>query len=112
MHEIKAIIQSFMRDKVLDALREIEGLPGIAVSEVLVFVRTRKQVAGKNSEPGGQHVKMTKLETVVSDALLERAVRAIQEHAHTGNPGDGKIFVYAVTDVIRIRTGERGESAI
>lgn len=110
MHEVKAIIRPFMLDKVLDSLRQIEDMPSIAVSEVKVFPRTQR--AAETGEPAAQHLKMTKSEIVVSDALLERVVRTIQEHAHTGNPLDGKIFVYQVNDVIRIRTGERGEAAI
>ncbi|HWR14812.1 MAG TPA: P-II family nitrogen regulator [Terriglobales bacterium] len=110
MHEIKAIIQPFMLDKVLDSLRQVENMPGVAVSEVRVLSRTR--MAAENGEPATEHLKMTKIETVVSDALLEIVLRTIQEHAHTGNPLDGKIFVYQVNDVIRIRTGERGEAAI
>ena len=112
MKEIKAIIQPFMLDKVLEALHGIEDLPGLTVSEVRGFGRTR----GRNSDAGAagpsQYVKKAKLEVVVPDVLLERVLRTIQEHAHTGNLGDGKIFVYRVDDVLRIRTGERGDAAI
>jgi nitrogen regulatory protein PII len=59
-----------------------------------------------------QYVKKSKVEVVIPDALVERVVRTIQEHAHTGNLGDGKIFVYSVDDVVRIRTGEQGDAAI
>jgi nitrogen regulatory protein P-II 1 len=112
MKEIKAIIQTFMLDKVLDGLREIEELPGITVSEVHGFGRTRGRSADAEADELVQYVKKSKIEVVVSDDHVERVVRTIQEHAHTGNIGDGKIFVYEVADVIRIRTGERGRAAI
>ncbi len=61
---------------------------------------------------GVEYVKKSKLELVIPDHLVEAVVRTIREKAHTGNPGDGKIFVYTVDDVVRIRTGEHGESSI
>ena len=112
MKEIKAIIQPFMLEKVLDSLREIEGLPGLTVSEVRGFGRTRGRSAAARTEEPVQYVKKSKVEVVVPDNLVECVVRTIQEHAHTGNLGDGKIFLYEVADVIRIRTGERGGAAI
>ena len=112
MKEIKAIIQPFMLDKVLDGLREIENLPGISVSEVHGFGRTRGRSADAAADELVQYVKKSKVEVVVPDDLMEHVVRTIQEHAHTGNIGDGKIFVYEVADVIRIRTGERGDFAV
>ena len=112
MKEIKAIIQPFMLEKVLDSLREIEGLPGITVSEVRGFGRTRGRSSDVRTEEPVQYLKKSKVEVVVPDNLVERVVRTIQKHAHTGNLGDGKIFVYEVADVIRIRTGERGSAAI
>ena len=112
MNEIKAIIQPFMLDKVLDSLRQIEGLPGVTVSEVRGFGRTRGRAAVENDEAAVRYVNKAKIEVVVADALVEPVVHAIQEHARTGNLGDGKIFVYKVAEVIRIRTGERGEPAI
>jgi nitrogen regulatory protein P-II 1 len=110
MNEIKAVIQPFMLDKVLDALHLIEELPGVLVSEAQVFPRRARELTSEDAAV--QHVKMIKIETVVSDALLERVVETIRGHARTGNPGDGKIFVYKITDVIRISTGEHGEAAI
>ena len=112
MKEIKAIIQPFMLEKVLDALRGIEDLPGLAVSEIRGFRRTRGRAADAVADSPVNYVKMTKIETVVNDALVEKVVRVIEESARTGNVGDGKILVYEVDEVVRIRTGERGEAAI
>lgn len=112
MKEIKAIIQPFMLDKVLEGLHDIEELPGLTVSEVRGYGRTRGRRADAAADEPVQYVKKAKIELVVPDALVERVVRTIQEHAHTGNIGDGKIFVYPVDDVVRIRTGERGEAGI
>lgn len=111
MKEIKAIIQPFMLEAVMDALRRIDNLPGITVSDVRGFGRTRGRT-GNEHDATVRYLKKTKIELVVHDALVELVLHAIQEHARTGNLGDGKIFVYTVDDVMRIRTGERGEDAI
>ena len=71
-----------------------------------------KQLQSKVVEDLVEYAKKVKLEIVVPDRLVERVVNIIQANAHTGSPGDGKIFVYPVEDVIKIRTGERGEGAI
>lgn len=113
MKEIKAIVQPFLLSKVVEALKEIEGLPGVTVSEVQGFGQA-KAIGSPGAFLDGaiEYVKKSKLEVVVSDRLAERVIQVIREHAHTGNPGDGKIFIHPVDDVVRIRTGERGESAI
>lgn len=113
MKEIKAVIQPFMLSKVVEALKEIEGLPGVTVSEVRGFGRAR--AAGSPNpvlDEGIEYVKKAKLEIVVPDQLVEPVLRVITEKAHTGNAGDGKIFVYPVYDIVKIRSGERGEKAI
>jgi nitrogen regulatory protein P-II 1 len=113
LKEIKAIIQPFMLGKVVAALKTIENLPGITVSEVRGFGRTRAQSAPDAIvDDAVKYVKKSKLEVVVPDDLAERVVAIIQQHAHTGNLGDGKIFVYRVDEIVRIRTGERGDEAI
>ena len=112
MKEIKAIVQPFMLDKVLEGLHAIEELPGLTVSEVRGYGRTRGRGTDTAADEPIQYVKKAKIEIVVPDTLLERVVRTIQEHAHTGNVGDGKIFMYPVNDVVRIRTGERGDAGI
>lgn len=113
MKEIKAIIQPYMLDNVCDALVQIEGLPGLTVSQVLGFGKTRA-VDAKDAvmENGRAFAKKTKIEVVVSDEMAVSVVDAITKAAHTGKPGDGKILILAIEDVVKIRTGERGEKAI
>jgi nitrogen regulatory protein P-II 1 len=114
MKEIKAIIQPFLLTKVVEALKQIEGLPGLTVDrEVRGFGRTRGDEARHQIvDDLVVYVPKVKLEMVVTDELVERVVQTIQANAHTGNPGDGKIFVISVDEVVKIRTGERGEGAI
>ena len=111
MREIKAIIQPHMLQHVLDALHEIEGLPGATVSDVRGFGRGGVQ---KSRSRGAEleHVHKTQLEIVVPDELAEKVVEVISRAAHTGNAGDGKIFVLPVLDVVQIRTGGHGTAAI
>jgi nitrogen regulatory protein P-II 1 len=113
MKEIKAIMQPFLISKVVEALKLIPGLPGVTVSDVRGFGRAQA-VGSVNTVAEGsvEYVKKSKLEMVVPDEMAEKVVETIQRHAHTGNAGDGKIFVYRVDDVVRIRTGEHGDSAI
>ncbi|MBU0560448.1 MAG: P-II family nitrogen regulator [Bacteroidetes bacterium] len=113
MKEIKAIIRPFKLDDVLTELHKIEGLPGITISEIKGFGKSK----AKNTQDAireGLHdfVEKIKLELVVNNDIVDEVVNTIQRIAHTGNPGDGKIFVYDVNDVVKIRTNERGESAI
>lgn len=98
MKEIKAIIQPFLLDRVLDALHEIEDLPGVTVSEAHAMSLKRGHY---------ERVVKVKLELMVSDTLVDPVVRAIQQHAHTGHPGDGGVFVIPVERIISIRTGEQ-----
>ena len=113
MKEIKAIIQPFMLSKVVEALKRIEGLPGVTVSEVHGFGRARA-AGSPNSvlHEGIEYVKKAKLEIVIPDQLVELVLEVIMEKAHTGDAGDGKVFVYDVFDVVKIRSGERGDKAI
>ncbi len=112
MKLIKAIIKPFKLDDVRDALNEV-GLEGMTVSEVKGFGR---QKGHTELYRGAEYVvdllpKVT-LEVIVGDAQVEEVVQAIATAANTGRIGDGKIFIHEVEDVIRIRTGERGESAL
>lgn len=112
MKEIKAIIKPAMLENVLIALRHIEGLPGITISEVKGFGKKKIILKDKSPDEIIEHENKTKLEIVVPDELAENAIKAIQENARTGGKGDGKIFLSEVLDVVKIRTGERGRSAI
>ena len=112
MKKIEAIIKPFKLDEVKEALQEI-GLKGITVTEAKGCGR---QKGHTELYRGAEHVvdflPKVKLEIVVEDTLVERAIEAIQQAAHTGRIGDGKIFVSSLEDAIRIRTGERGNDAI
>jgi nitrogen regulatory protein P-II 1 len=114
MKEIKAIFRPNKLTEVLESLQRIEDLPGITVDKnVFGFGRSRRTTAapfGAADPP--EAFRKVKLELVVPDRLVEQVIRVIQECAHRGNPGDGKIFVYSVEDIVKIRTNERGEGAI
>ena len=97
MKEIKAIIQPFMLSHVLDALHAIEGLPGVTVSEVRSIDLERGSV---------QQVTNVKLELMVADEQAQMVVQAIHKHAHTGNSGDGRIFVIPIEETVKIRAVE------
>jgi nitrogen regulatory protein P-II 1 len=109
MKEVKAIVKRIMLDKVIDSLQELPHLPGITMSMVYGF--TRNDPGGGPPDLTGE-AKMAKIELVVPDALAEKVTDVIARAARTGLAGDGKIFVCEVSDVIKIRTGERGEAAI
>ena len=113
MKEIKAIIQPFMLEKVCDALSQIPDLPGLTVSQVVGWGKARAANAKDTLvEAGRTFARKTKIEVVVSTSLADQVVAAIAGAAHTGNAGDGKIFIYDLSEVVKIRTGERGEAAI
>lgn len=113
MKEIKAIIQPFMLTKVIEALQAIEGLPGVAISDLKGFGKKKTEGVQNNViKDMIEYVRKVKLEIVVSDAMVEKVVSVIQENAFTGKAGDGKIFIHTVDDVVKIRTNERGEGAI
>ena len=113
MKEIKAIIRPFMLSKVMDSLRKLDNLPGITVSEVRGFGKSPAADAGEIVTDGSlEYVKKVKLEIVVQDDRVEDVLTVIQEYAYTGNTGDGTIFLTGVDDVVKIRTGKRGESVL
>ena len=113
MKEIKAIIQPEVSEAVITALKQISGLPGVTLSEVKGFGKSRAvDAANKVSEGAIDYARKIKLEIVIPDALLEQTLETIRSHAHRDRPGDGKVFVSTVDDVLKIRTGERGETAI
>lgn len=113
MQEIKAIIQPFMFGKVCEALRQIDGLPGMTVSQVMGWGKSKAVNAREVVEESGCTLaKKTKIEMVLPAHLVDQVVQALAEAAHTGNVGDGKVFIYDVQEVVKIRTGQRGEDAI
>ena len=112
MKKIEAIIKPFKLDEVKEALHEI-GLQGITVIEAKGFGRQKGHTElYRGAEYVVDFLPKVKIEVVVEDNMLERAVEAIQQAAFTGRIGDGKIFVSSVEDVIRIRTGEKGADAV
>ncbi len=112
MKKIEAIIKPFKLDEVKEALQEI-GLQGITVTEAKGFGRQKGHTElYRGAEYVVDFLPKVKIEVVLDDNLVERAVEAIQEAARTGRIGDGKIFVSSVEEAIRIRTGETGSEAI
>lgn len=112
MKKIEAIIKPFKLDEVKEALHEI-GLQGITVLEARGFGRQKGHTElYRGAEYVVDFLPKVKLELVIDDNLVERAVEAIQQSAHTGRIGDGKIFITPVEEAIRVRTGERGSEAI
>lgn len=113
MKEIKAIIQPFMLDNVLYAMEQIEGLPGLTLSEVQGWGRSRARNASDIVSIGGrQFARKVKLEVVVPEEMAESIAHAIVRAARTGKVGDGKVFVSEVGASIRIRTGESEDAAL
>ena len=112
MKKIEAIIKPFKLDEVKDALQDI-GLQGITVLEAKGFGRQKGHTElYRGAEYIVDFLPKVKLEIIVEDGILERAIETIQSAAYTGKIGDGKIFVTAVEEVIRVRTGEKGNDAI
>ncbi len=112
MKRVVAIIRPFKLDEVKDALAEVQ-IGGMTVTEVKGFGRTGgKKEVYRGSAYVVDFVPKVQIEIVVPESQVDSVIDAIQKSAKTGRIGDGKIFVYPVDEVIRIRTGERGEDAI
>jgi nitrogen regulatory protein P-II 1 len=112
MKKIEAIIKPFKLDEVKEALQEI-GLQGITVIEAKGFGRQKGHTElYRGAEYVVDFLPKVKIEVVLSDDMLDKAVEAIQKAAKTGRIGDGKIFISSIEDAIRIRTGESGRDAI
>ncbi len=110
--KIEAIIKPFKLDEVKEALQEV-GVQGITVLEAKGFGRQKGHTElYRGAEYVIDFLPKVKIEVVVPDDMLEKAVEAIQNAAHTGRIGDGKIFISEIADAIRIRTGERGPEAL
>ncbi len=112
MKKIEAIIKPFKLDEVREALSEI-GVTGLTVTEVKGFGRQKGHTElYRGAEYVVDFLPKVKIEIVVAAAMVDRVLEAIIAAARTGKIGDGKIFVTAVEQVVRIRTGESGEAAI
>jgi nitrogen regulatory protein P-II 1 len=112
MKKIEAIVKPFKLDEVREALSEI-GVTGLTVTEVKGFGRQKGHTElYRGAEYVVDFLPKVKVEVIVGDALVERALEAIVKAARTGKIGDGKIFVTNVEQVVRIRTGESGEAAV
>jgi nitrogen regulatory protein P-II 1 len=112
MKKIEAVIKPFKLDEVREALSEV-GVTGLTVTEVKGFGRQKGHTElYRGAEYVVDFLPKIKLEIVVADSSVDAAIDAIVKAARTGKIGDGKIFVFPVEQVVRIRTGETDESAI
>jgi len=112
MKKIEAIIRPFKLEEVKEALVE-EGIRGLTISEVRGYGRQKGHTETyRGSEYRIEFVPKIKIEVVVEDSKVEKIVDAILNTGKTGQVGDGKIFIYNVEDVVRIRTGESGKDAL
>jgi nitrogen regulatory protein PII len=112
MKKIEAIVKPFKLDEVREALSEI-GVTGLTVTEVKGFGRQKGHTElYRGAEYVVDFLPQVKVEVIVGDGLVERAIEGIVKAARTGKIGDGKIFVTDVEQVVRIRTGESGEAAV
>ena len=112
MKKIEAIIKPFKLDDVKEVLSEV-GIQGITVSEVRGFGRQKGHTElYRGAEYVVDFLPKLKVEVVLTDDMVDRAVKAIEQAARTGRIGDGKIFISNVESVIRIRTGERDANAL
>lgn len=112
MKKIEAIIKPFKLDEVKDGLNAI-GIQGMTITEVKGFGRQKGHVElYRGAEYDIVFVPKIKIEIIVPDSIVQKVVSTIEERAKTGKIGDGKIFISALEEVIRIRTGETGDSAI
>lgn len=112
MKKVEAIIKPFKLDDVKESLKEI-GVQGLTVTEVKGFGRQKGHTElYRGAEYVIDFLPKIKLEIVVSDDMVSKVIDAIMDSAKTGKIGDGKIFILPMEEVIRIRTGERGEDAL
>ncbi len=112
MKKIAAVIKPFKLDEVREALSEL-GCTGITVTEVKGFGRQKGHTElYRGAEYTVDFLPKVKVEVILADAMVDKAIDAIIKAARTGKIGDGKIFVTDVSQVVRIRTGETGEDAV
>ena len=116
MKIITAMVQPFMLSKVTGALEEIEGFPGMTVTDVRGFGREKgshaKGAPHRIIDDFVEYVKKARIEIVARDEMADGIVDTIVRTAHTGNPGDGKVFVWPIERAVRIQTGETDENAL
>ncbi len=112
MKKIEAIIKPFKLDEVKDALNQM-GVLGLTVSEVKGYGRQKGHTElYRGAEYAVDFLPKIKIELVIENGILDEAINVIKEKAQTGRIGDGKIFVYNIENIIRVRTGETGKDAI
>ncbi len=112
MKKIEAIIKPFKLDEVKNALTKI-GVQGMTVTEVKGFGRQKGHTESyRGTEYAIDFLPKSKIEIIITDDLVNQVIGTIERAAKTGKIGDGKIFLFPVEEVIRIRTGERGKDAI
>jgi nitrogen regulatory protein P-II 1 len=112
MKKIEAVVKPFKLDEVREALSEM-GVTGLTVTEVKGFGRQKGHTElYRGAEYVVDFLPKVKIEVIVADTLVEQVIDCVVKAARTGKIGDGKIFVTAVEQVVRIRTGETGEAAI
>ena len=116
MKMITAIVQPFMLSKVTHALEGIEGFPGMTITDSRGFGREKsahdKDAPHRVIEDFVEYVKKVRIEIVARDEMVNRIVESIVGAAHTGNRGDGKVFVWPVEHALRIMTGEADDEAL
>jgi nitrogen regulatory protein P-II 1 len=111
MKKVEAIVRPHLLEAVKTALQEV-GIVGMTVSEVKGFGRQKGHTETyRGSEYKVEFLPKIKIEVALGDELVEQAVEAVLKTAKTGKFGDGKVFVSSLDDIVRIRTGERGEAA-
>ena len=112
MKKIEAIIKPHLLEKVKDALEQV-GVSGMTITEVKGFGRQKGHTETyRGSEYKVEFLPKVKIEVVLADELLDPAIDAVLKAAKTGHLGDGKVFVFNLEDVIRVRTGEHNQNAV
>ena len=112
MKKVEAVVRPHLLDAVKTALQEV-GIVGMTVSEVKGFGRQKGHTETyRGSEYKVDFLPKVKIEVVIADEIVEKVIEAVLRTGKTGKFGDGKIFVTALENVVRIRTGERGEDAL
>ena len=116
MKIITAMVQPFMLSKVTSALEKLDAFPGMTVTDVRGFGREKASHARgaphRVIEDFVEYIKKERIEIVARDEMADLIVETIVSAAHTGNPGDGKVFVWSVERAVRIQTGETNEEAV